>query len=214
MPLDVPVPIATGERRGTAVLLPVKSFHDAKERLKDILTSEERYDLAQRLAQGVLDAIHPQAVAVVCDNREVADWAEASGAMVIWAPGRGLNVAVASGVAALKSAGHGDVTIVHADLPFPEDLRQLPASGSLIVPDRHRDGTNVLRIPTDSSFTFSYGPGSFERHVGEAVRCGLELHVVESELLGIDIDVESDLKLPEVQTRLWGPKGPHASHLK
>ena len=36
------------------------------------------------------------------------------------------------------------------------------------MPDRYGNGTNVLALPTDAGFQFSYGPGSFARHRAEA----------------------------------------------
>jgi len=193
-------------------LIPVKSFHDAKERLAGVLSRAERQQLARSLAEGVISALASRVVCVVCDDDEVASWARHVGAGVVWAPGKGLNPAVATGVDHLKAQGFETVTIVHADLPSPERLTALPSTeGALLVPDRHGDGTNVLRIPTGVSFTFAYGPGSFARHEHEARRLGLEVIVVDDAELALDIDVPDDLVLAEARTRLWGPEGPHRS---
>ena len=54
-------------------------------------------------------------------------------------------------------------------------------------------GTNVVSVPTGAGFTFSYGPGSFQRHGAEARRLGLALRVVREPSLAYDIDVPADL---------------------
>jgi 2-phospho-L-lactate guanylyltransferase len=63
------------------------------------------------------------------------------------------------------------------------------------VPDRFRDGTNVIAVPAGGGFRFSYGPGSFERHRAEAARRDLPVVVVEDERLAADVDLPSDLAL-------------------
>lgn len=178
-----------------ALLVPVKAFSAAKVRLAPVLDDAERVDLARTMAERVLDAAGDLDRAVVCDDPEVARWAEQRGAQVIWTPARGLNAAVSDGVARLAAQGVDLVTVAHADLPLVEDLTGLGRSGvAALAPDRRRDGTNVAAVPTGSGFAFSYGPGSFERHCDEARRIGLELTIIERADLSWDIDVPSDLR--------------------
>jgi 2-phospho-L-lactate guanylyltransferase len=177
-----------------AVLVPVKAFADAKLRLAPALPAAERSHLAQTMATHVLEAARPIPVAVVCDDAAVADWAREHGALVVWEPGRGLNGAVEAGVERLAAAGAARVIVAHADLPFAGPLGwagRFP--GVTLVPDRRDDGTNVACVPTDVGFTFSYGPGSFQRHGAEARRLGLGLRVVREPHLGHDVDVPADL---------------------
>ncbi|MBV8161071.1 MAG: 2-phospho-L-lactate guanylyltransferase, partial [Acidimicrobiia bacterium] len=177
-----------------AVLVPVKAFADAKLRLAPALASEERSRLAQAMATHVLDVARPLPVAVVCDDPPVADWARAHGALVVWEPGRGLNGAVQSGVERLAAAGARRVIVAHADLPLAGPLAWTARFlGVTLVPDRRDDGTNVASVPTGAGFTFSYGPGSFQRHGAEARRLGLGLRVVREPLVGHDVDVPADL---------------------
>ena len=201
--------------RRRSVLVPVKSFADAKERLADVLTPEERAELARFLAQEVIGSLPPVPTAVVCDDEEVEAWAQSRDLQVVWAPGKGLNRAVIAGVEALKSQGCDRVMVVHADLAFPSGLRSLDTSADvLVVPDRRHDGTNVLEVPSGSGFTFSYGPGSLHRHLAEAERLGLSVEIIDDPLLGVDVDVPEDLDLTDARTRLWGPEGPHTSALQ
>ena len=114
------------------------------------------------MASQVVAACTPLPVAVVCDDDEVAQWASALGAAVMWEPGQGLNGAVRAGVERLARAGAEWVTVAHGDLPRAKGLGVLPPfEGVTLVPDRRDDGTNVLRLPAASDFRFAYGPGSF-----------------------------------------------------
>lgn len=180
-----------------AVLVPVKSFATAKVRLAPALAPDERAALAKAMAERVLTARRRLPAAVVCDDVEVADWARRQGVLVVWEPGQGLNGAVEAGVARLASLGVEKVIVAHADLPLASDLTWVADfDGVTLVPDRFDDGTNVACVPADGRFRFSYGPGSFARHVAEAERLGLELRVVHEPTLGWDIDVPSDLRSP------------------
>jgi 2-phospho-L-lactate/phosphoenolpyruvate guanylyltransferase len=177
-----------------AVLVPIKAFAEAKRRLDRALTAPERAELARAMAARVLDAAHPLPVVVVCDDNDVADWARSRGALVVWEPGRGLNGAVEAGVDRLRAAGVTHVTVSHADLPRASGLADVgAASGITLVPDRYRNGTNVIALPVDTGFRFSYGPGSFARHCAEAERLGIPLHVLDLPDLAWDVDEPADV---------------------
>ena len=177
-----------------AVLVPVKAFAEAKRRLAPALPPHERATLARSMAEKVVAAAGALPVAVVCDDNGVAVWARQRGALVIWEPQQGLNKAVEAGVSRLGKAGAVQVTVAHADLPLATDLSWVGRFvGVTLVPDRHRDGTNVACVPTAAGFRFSYGPGSFVRHEHEARRLGLPLRVVDEPLLAWDVDQPADL---------------------
>ena len=146
------------------------------------------------MAARVLDAAAPLPVAVVCDDNDVADWARERGALVVWEPGRGLNGAVEAGVDHLRLAGVTQITVSHADLPMASGLAEVgTAPGITLVPDRYRNGTNVIALPVDAGFRFSYGPGSFARHHAEAERLGLPFRVLDLPDLAWDIDEPADV---------------------
>ncbi|MCL4413694.1 MAG: 2-phospho-L-lactate guanylyltransferase [Actinobacteria bacterium] len=179
---------------GSAVLVPVKAFAHAKARLAPVLDPLSRARLAQSMAECVIRAASPLPVAVVCDDETVAKWAAVVGAHIVWTPGKGLNGAVAEGVARLYAAGASEIVVAHADLPLATSFVPLLGfAGVTLVPDRRADGTNVACVPGCSGFRFSYGPGSFERHCAEAQRCGLALRVLHHARLSWDVDIPDDL---------------------
>ena len=182
------------------VLVPVKAFADAKARLAAVLGDAERERLARWMSARVLAAAGELPTYVACDDETVAAWASEHGASILWHPGVGLNAAVNNSVADLRAAGVTDVIVAHGDLPRAHSLSTLVQSGTVtLVPDRHRDGTNVIALPTDMPFLFSYGPGSFQRHLDAAIAAGLSVRVRRDPLLALDIDTQSDLVHPLVQ---------------
>jgi 2-phospho-L-lactate guanylyltransferase len=177
-----------------AVLVPVKAFSDAKVRLAGALPPQDRAVLARAMAERVVAAAAPLPVAVVCNDRDVATWARGLGALVIWEPGQGLNRAVEDGVRHLARLTVEHVIVAHADLPLAANLAWIGRfAGVTLVPDRREDGTNVIGLPTGTEFVFSYGPGSFARHMAEARRLGLPWRVVRAPLLAWDVDLPDDL---------------------
>ncbi len=201
----------SGENSGSlsvAALIPIKAFSEAKKRLSSRVTSDDRSALAQAMAAHVVSSARPMPTFVVCDNSEVGKWALDHGAQVLHEPGRGLNGAVAAGVTQLQDLGFDRVVIAHGDLPLAVDLAWIANfEGITIVPDRSARGTNVISIPLsrtetetetepgDDTFKFSYGAGSFGRHVGEARRLGLRLRVVPNYRLSADVDYPGDLRV-------------------
>ena len=185
------------------MLVPVKAFGAAKARLAGALSGRERAGLARWMATEVLEAVRPVPTFVACDDDEVAAWAEAAGAAVLWGPGLGLNGAVDHGVATIRGKGFDHVIISHGDLPLPWALRSLVRPGGVvIVPDRRRDGTNVLARPTALALPAAYGAGSFRRHLQSALDAGCSVTVRADPELSIDLDTISDLTHPMVERRV------------
>lgn len=177
------------------VVVPVKAFSAAKARLAGALDDGRRAALARAMADRVVTAARGLPVVVVCDDEAVAAWARARGATVVWQPGAGLNPAVSAAVEWCAERDVAEVVVAHADLPFADDLRTLAGfAGVTLVPDRHRDGTNVLALPAAAGFRFAYGPGSFARHRAEAERLGLAVRVLDDTALSWDVDHPEDLR--------------------
>ncbi len=194
----------------TGVLIPVKAFGAAKARLAPVLPPDQRRRLARWMADRVVAAVQPLPTFVACDDDEVASWAESCGAHVLWGPGLGLNGAVDEGVATIRGKGVEYVVIAHGDLPLPSALAVLAtpplarADHVVLVPDRWRDGTNVVGRPTALDLAASYGGGSFHRHLAAALRIAGAVTVRVDAELSLDLDTLHDLRHPLVRP-LVGP---------
>ncbi len=182
------------------MLVPVKRFRAAKGRLVGTLDNAQRARFARWMATGVLEAVRGLPTFVACDDDEVAEWAETNGANVIWGPGLGLNGAIDDGIQQLAAQGLDHVVVTHADLPRPDHLRLVARDGFVtLVPDRRRDGTNVMAFPTATPVAASYGAGSFSRHLTLALALaanGVGVEVRSDADLALDLDTPADLSHP------------------
>lgn len=177
-----------------AVVIPVKSFGMAKERLSGALEPTDRADLAKTMAGRVVAAAAPLPVFVVCGDTEVAAWAIEAGAGVIWLGKPGLNQAITHAVEVLYADGYQRAIIAHGDLPLAKSLSWVgDFDGVTIVPDRRGEGTNVMAVPLGTEFRFHYGELSAPAHRAEAERLDLALRIVPDDSLGWDVDVPADL---------------------
>lgn len=186
----------SGDVGREAVLIPLRSLREGKARLDGVLDPDERNDLISEMARSVIIAAHDLDVLVVHDDPNVAPWATDLGAQTLRPDESGLNNAVTAGRDHLRKAGYERVIIAHGDLPHARDLRVMSTPHEItIAPDRHGEGTNVLALPTALDFEFSYGPGSFERHVQTSRSHGIEPHIVLDPGLAWDVDTPDDLDL-------------------
>jgi 2-phospho-L-lactate guanylyltransferase len=186
-----------------AALIPVKRFDAAKGRLATAVEPPMRARLARWVATGVVEACVGLDVFVACDSAEVAEWAAELNTAVIWGPGLGLNGAIDDGVNAISDAGYDHVVISHADLPMPATLPAVARAGAVtLVPDRRRDGTNVLSFPLTDTIAAAYGARSFGRHLAAARRLGITVEVRPDHHLSLDIDTPDDLIHPCIKEAL------------
>jgi 2-phospho-L-lactate guanylyltransferase len=187
----------------TALLVPVKAFRAAKRRLAPVIGDDDRRRLARWMAEGVVAAGAPLPTFVACDDDEVAGWAEALGAGVLWGPGLGLNGAIDHGIQTIAGKGFDHVIVAHGDLPLPHALPTVMRAGEVVlVPDRRSDGTNVVARPCACSLPADYGGGSFRRHLASALRSGAPVTVRRDPHLSIDVDNIADCRHPEVAAAL------------
>jgi len=179
------------------VVVPIRSFSDAKSRLSERFTPDERARMMQSMAERVVDAAGPAPVVVVSSAPEVERWARTRGIAVIPDPGA-LDAAADAGRAWAVGRGALRVVIAHADLPLVQSLERLTAvdedDAVVAVPCHRDDGTPILSIPATAAFRFAYGPGSFARHVAEAKRAGLDVvELRDDPALRHDVDAPEDL---------------------
>jgi 2-phospho-L-lactate guanylyltransferase len=174
-------------------IVPVKSFRHGKQRLAPLLTPDQRHDLARDLAIHVTTTAERAGMSpmVVTADEEVAVWAKASGHSLLSDPGTGLDNAAAAGVDHVVRSG-SPWLILHSDLPLlgADDLQTLAhvvMGGSSVIAPSSDGGTSA--IGSTGPFRFSFGPGSFHRHL---TRLTTPVIVTRTGLL-LDVDIPDDL---------------------
>jgi 2-phospho-L-lactate guanylyltransferase len=188
----------------TVAILPIKSFSEAKRRLRRGLTLGERGALAEAMFTDVLIALRRtpgiDRILVVTAHRGAQQIAGGYGAAVLDDEEHGHNIAARHGIRKALEDGATRVLLVPGDCPLldPRQLGELlaldaDARSVLIVPDRHGTGTNALLLTPPDSLVPSFGPGSRERHGSTAETTGTAHRVVEIPTLALDVDTPDDL---------------------
>lgn len=188
----------------TFAILPAKSFEHAKQRLSREIPPAVREALAEAMLHDVLDALgrcsNLEAILLVSPSGRARRLARARGARVLADAGEGHNAAARLGIEAAASAGATRALLVPGDCPAlePAEVDELlarphPSPSALIVPDRHRTGTNALLLTPPQALTPSFGPDSCARHAALADRQGVHREFVDVRSLALDIDTPEDL---------------------
>ena len=192
----------------TVAILPVKTFTEAKRRLRTGLSPGERRALAQAMFCDVLIALRRSsrvdAVLVVSADHGAQRIAGGYGAEVLEDREQGHNVAAGQGIERAIAQGARRVVLVPGDCPAldPVELDGLlahaaPHPSVLIVPDRHRTGTNALVLAPPDALPPSFGPGSCQRHLDHAREAGVHGEIVDVPTLALDVDTSNDLEALE-----------------
>jgi 2-phospho-L-lactate/phosphoenolpyruvate guanylyltransferase len=186
--------------REVSIVIPVKGGANAKSRLSAVLTQAERLALARSMAAHVIKTARASqaggCVTVITGCNEMAGLARELGAQVLNDPyNEGTAAACLLAVPALD--GRGSILFLSADLPLIE-VQSLDAmiaidAPVMIVPDRHRTGTNALLIRPETGVRPCFGAGSFARHCAAASAAGVAAVIFDDVGLAHDIDVAEDL---------------------
>jgi 2-phospho-L-lactate guanylyltransferase len=190
----------------TLAIVPIKSFDLAKQRLSESLATGGRRSLVQAMFSDVLGALRKtegiESIAVV--TADVAAGAVATGERMVVLEDDvcdGQSAATQIGIRYALEQGFDRVLLVPGDTPLlkPPELEALLVRSErdgievAIVPDRHRTGTNGLLIAPPGAFEPSFGPGSLERHRGQAQERRLVHRVEALPSLEHDVDTPGDL---------------------
>jgi 2-phospho-L-lactate guanylyltransferase len=189
----------------TWVVVLIKDFDSAKERLRPALGSKSRRALARRNANlAVTAAAAGDHVLAVTGSEEVAEMAAAWGASVLLEPREeGQNPAAERGIARARAAGAGAVLLLSSDLPLvtPDAVRNLlQAAGRfkapvvVAVPAIGRGGTNALYLRPVDAIGMHFGDESLAKFQEDAEAHGVKFVVHRSDAIALDLDEPSDLE--------------------
>lgn len=202
----------------TVVILPVKRFQQAKQRLGEGLGGGARAAFAQTMYRDVVSALkhchEADEVVVVSGDREARDLALDNGFQVLEdTTDDSHNKAVIPALDQCIRSGFDQALLLAADCPmmkgeeidhFLRDVsgRELDVA---VIPDRHGVGTNGLLLRPPTVMEPSFGNDSLARHTQKAEEKGLNFEVQAIPSLELDIDSESDLE--ELKKRLEDDHG-------
>ncbi|MBO1765613.1 2-phospho-L-lactate guanylyltransferase [Allobranchiibius sp. GilTou38] len=187
------------------MVVPVKERSAAKSRLRapdGVARDELAAAFALDTLTAVYDVVPADRVFVVTDDDQVAGFVRARDGVVVPDPGRGLNPAIAAGLAAATPDGLAPTQIcapgavLLGDLPAltPDELyaglRACAVSESSVVPDRDGTGTVLLTHHDLRRIVPRFGTGSAARHARVARR-------LTPDLPRLRTDVDTDTALAQ-----------------
>jgi 2-phospho-L-lactate guanylyltransferase len=202
---------------GIWVIIPVKPLNRAKSRLSQVLSPEERRQLAESMLRHVLSVVRhiPQVMGTLVVSRDTKALAIAReyGVRTLQETGSPeLNTALMRATQFVMRWNATGVLILPADLPLisEEDVSGILTSSKslpsvVIATDEAEDGTNALLVRPPGMFPYSYGAGSYRRHLELARDSGVQAITYRSERLSLDIDVPDDLKFYRELLRGYAP---------
>ena len=188
----------------TWVIVLVKDFDEAKQRLSPALGTKSRRTLARRNARlAVIAAAAGDHVLVVTGSDEVAETATSWGADVLREPHEdGQNAAAQRGIEYAQARGAGAVLLLSSDLPLvtPDAVAGLLRSAArhaspvaVAVPAIGRGGTNALYLRPPDAVGLHFGDDSLAKFQEDAETRGVKYVVFHSEAMALDLDEPSDL---------------------
>lgn len=188
----------------TWVVVLIKDFDAAKQRLSPALGAKSRRALARNNArQAVAAAKAGDRVLVVTGGEEAAELSASWGAQVLLeSREEGQNVAARRGIDRAKTSGADAVLLLSSDLPLVTEAavrEMLQAAGRLqapvavAAPAIGRGGTNALYLRPPNAIGLHFGDESLAQFRADAEQNGVRFVVFRSDALALDLDEPSDL---------------------
>ncbi|MFQ3324176.1 MAG: 2-phospho-L-lactate guanylyltransferase [Pseudomonadales bacterium] len=185
------------------VLLPLKGFENAKQRLSAVLSQAQRSQLFAAMVEDLIEQLmlveSLAGVAIVSNEPQAKLLAAQWGARFIPEPDsvKGLNAAVEWGLDQLiNDASHA--LVLHGDLPLATKAEISAvvdqADNSItLVPDWQDNGTNGLLAPVPSPINVVYGVDSFNLHSELVTQAAMNVKTHKPSRLAFDVDTAQDL---------------------
>jgi 2-phospho-L-lactate/phosphoenolpyruvate guanylyltransferase len=186
------------------ILVPVKDFTSAKQRLADVISREQRRELAEAMLGDVLRALaavpgSPR-VALVTRDVEAKRVARQFGCEVIE---DGMNIGETEAIAAASQVavegGARWTLVIPGDAPLVTSeevarvLQIAPPEGTVLAAAADGEGTNAIFRRPATLFPLRFGNHSFHPHLRSAQATGKPVVVLELPGVALDIDRLADL---------------------
>ena len=188
----------------TWVVVLIKDFDSAKQRLRPAMGARSRRALARRNAQRAVEAASGgDHILVVTGSDEVAEMATGWGAEVLVEPREeGQNVAARRGINRAVEKGAEAVLVLSSDLPLvtAKAVRDMLDAGGrhaspvvVAAPAIGRGGTNALYLRPAEVIGLHFGDDSLAKFRDDAESRGVRFVIHHSDAMALDLDEPSDL---------------------
>jgi 2-phospho-L-lactate guanylyltransferase len=188
----------------TWVVVLIKDFDSAKQRLRPVMGAKSRRALARTNARLAMTAAAAgDHVLVVTGSDEVAEMAATWDAEVLVEPREeGQNMAARRGIDRAVEAGASAVLLLSSDLPLVTEqaVREMLQAGArfqspvaVVAAAIGRGGTNALYLRPPHAIGLHFGDESLALFRADAEQHGVKFVVFESDALALDLDEPADL---------------------
>jgi len=188
-----------------AAVIPMKSLHSAKSRLSNILTAQQRKNLAMYLLDATIKEIKKSCIIseiiIVSNDKAVKNYSCLNNLIFIKDSEEGVNKAVIlADNYCINNGINANIVIPH-DLPFisAKEIDKICTMSNkyhkciIICPSKRFDGTNILfRKPPDVIKTH-YDDNSYMNHLKEAYKFKIPIESLDIVKLRFDLDTKEDL---------------------
>lgn len=188
-----------------AAVIPMKSLHSAKSRLSNILTAQQRKNLAMYLLDATIKEIKKSCIIseiiIVSNDKAVKNYSCLNNLKYIKDSEEGVNKAVIlADNYCIDNGINANIVIPH-DLPFisAKEIDEICTISNkhhkciIICPSKRFDGTNILfRKPPDVIKTH-YDDNSYMNHLKEAYKFKIPIESLDIVKLRFDLDTKEDL---------------------
>jgi 2-phospho-L-lactate guanylyltransferase len=198
------------------VLLPVKEFNNAKQRLAPVMDASGRAGLARAMLSDVLGALKrsrtPERIVVFTAADEVIQMVEPFGFETVFEKSVGGHSAAVNFLLDEFCCSSSSVFAIAGDLPtlasseidFALNAASEPVT---LLPSRDWTGTNGVVFIPPARIAMEYGEGSFRRHLSKVSAAGLRSDVMDLPGIAFDIDTPEDLQAyfhdPRKDSETW-----------
>ena len=199
------------KKRKTSILIPMRSQHEGKTRLSNLLSPNKREKLIKLLFTQLLKKLkklkdqYPlifSDILVISPCEEVEKITKDFHVLVLKEQTlNGLNSAVNKGVC-WSSKNHCDSSLIlPGDIidPETEDIKKILDMGrksrnSMVICPSTDFGTNALYLSLPTRLNFKFGPNSFFEHQKEAKKISIRSIIAPVDSLKDDLDTGKDLE--------------------
>lgn len=198
------------------VLLPVKEFKNAKQRLARALDESARAGLARAMLTDVLKALRraraPERVVVFTASAEVARLVEPFDFEIVIEKSVDGHSAAINHLVEEFSGTSSRILAIAGDLPklAPAEVDFVLTAATdpvTLMPSRDWTGTNGIHFIPPARISMEYGEGSFRRHLSKIAAAGLQSDVMDLPGIAFDIDTPEDLQTfmesPRQDSETW-----------
>jgi 2-phospho-L-lactate/phosphoenolpyruvate guanylyltransferase len=188
-----------------AAVIPMKSLHSAKSRLSNILTAQQRKNLAMYLLDATIKELKKSnfitEIIIVSNDKALKQYTCINNLKYIKDSDEGVNQAVILADKYCIDNGIDANIVIPQDLPFisAKEIDEICTISNkyhkciIICPSKRFDGTNVLfRKPPDVIKTH-YDNNSYLNHLKEAYKFKIPIESLDILKLRFDLDTKEDL---------------------